>query len=66
MSPRTGGDGGWEFIYFPSGRSGNYRGDFTLTPGHTPFAPGNSGSYLDTVRRAGGYRLGAWDFAGSI
>ena len=45
---------GDNFFAIPSGRSRNYRGDFRLTPGQNPFAPGTPGSYLDTVRRVGG------------
>ena len=52
--PGTGGDGGGHFFNIPRGRSGNSRADTTLMPGHTPFAPGTHGSYMDTVRRAGG------------
>ena len=54
VSPRTGGDGGGNSFAIPIGWSGNHRGDLTLTPGQTPFAPGTPGNYLDTVRRAGG------------
>ena len=54
VSPHTGGEGGGSFFAIPSGWVGNNRGDFTLTPRQTPFAPANAGSYLDTVRRAGG------------
>ena len=51
--PRTGGEGGGHFFNTPRGRSGNSRADSRLMPGHTPFAPGTHGSYMDTVRGAG-------------
>ena len=54
VSPRTGGDGGWNIFTIPSGRWRNYRQDSTLTLGQTPFANGTPGSYMDTVRRAEG------------
>ena len=52
--PSTGGDGGGHFFNIPRGRSGNTRADSTLMPGHTPLALGTHGSYMDTVRGAGG------------
>ena len=52
--PCTGGEGGGHFFNIPTGQSGNCREESTLTPGHTPLAPGTHGSYIDTVRRAGG------------
>ena len=53
-SPRTGGDGDGNVFTIPSGWSRSHREDSTLMPGQTPLAPGTLGSYLDTVRRAGG------------
>ena len=56
--PRTGGDGGGNSFAIPIGWSGNYRGDFMLTPGQTPVSPGTPGSHLDTVRSATGRGTG--------
>ena len=50
--PSTGGEGGGHFFNISRGRSGNCREDSRLTPGHTPFALGTHGSYMDTVRGA--------------
>ena len=52
--PCTGRDGGGHFFNISRGRSGNSRADSTLMRGHTSLAPGTHGSYMDTVRRAGG------------
>ena len=54
VSPRYDRDGGGNVFTIPSRWSKSHREDSTLMPGQTPLAPGTLGSYLDTVRRAGG------------